>query len=154
MMQQKIPLDNLDVHFSNAKKINAVFGIKFNPTRFYDPRVLGYASTGKIIGIETMMPEKRAALTLIHEWTHIWQYKNLDYKRMNKEYDKYLVEGHTTWAEIHYAKQKWNEDWEEKLAPETRRDEYGDGYRLIVKLLKETGFEDPFKYLLKYYPKK
>ncbi len=86
-----------------------------------------------------------------------WQYTNINYQKLVNDYDKYFVEGHTTWSEIYYASQiqKWDtlEYWENRIAPLSRKDEYGDGYRLVKKLLKESGCENPFVYLLNYYPK-
>jgi hypothetical protein len=157
---QTIPTRNLKVSYTNTKIIQEHFGKVFRPTRFYDPRTLGFASfrgDDYKIQIENMMPEQNFILTTIHEWVHIWQYQNLDYQKMVKEYDKYLVEGHTTWCEIFYANaiKHWDGDWENRLAPLSRKDEYGDGYRMMVKLLNENpNFkDDPFKFLLHKYPK-
>ncbi len=156
-MNQKQPQDNLDVYITYADILNQ----PFHPTPYFDARVLGWAQQRgdeyKILA-ENGAPEKRAILTIIHEWVHIWQYVNIDYKKLIKDYDLHFVEGHTTWCEIYYASQiqKWDtqEYWENQLAPLSRKDEYGDGYRLVKKILKESGYQNPFVFLLKNYPKR
>ncbi len=150
----------LKVKYCNTNEIQERMGGIFRPTRFYDIRALGIASfigNEYEISIENMMPKKPMIMTSIHEWVHIWQYQNLNYEKMKADYDKYLIEGHATWAEIFYAQYiaKWPENWADILAPIHRRDEYGDGYRLIKKLMKSERpeAEDAFKYLLNKYPK-
>ncbi len=156
-INQKQPLKNLDVYITYADILNK----PFYPTPQFDPRVLGWAQKHgdqyRILA-ENASPKKKAVLTIIHEWVHVWQYVNLDCKKMEEDYDKYLPEGHAVWAEIYYASQvqKWDtlDFWENQFAPATRKDEYGDGYRLIKHLLNEKKFPDPFQMLLTIYPKK
>lgn len=159
-INQKQPQDNLDVLITYADVVNKPFG-GFTPTPYFDSRALGYAqSLGNEYKIltENGSPKKQSILTIIHEWVHIWQYVNIDYKKLEKDYDKYFIEGHTTWSEIYYASQVKNwgtkQEWENKIAPTSRKDEYGDGYRLVNRILKKSGMQDPFLYLLKFYPKK
>ena len=150
--------EEIIINYLNTKDINKHLGRNFIPTRFHDLRALGFATikdSKYYIEIENMSPLKRTILTTIHEMVHIWQFNHLDYQKMKRDFDLYLIEGHTTWSEIFYAKHiaKWEEDWENIIAPETRKDEYGDGYRVIKKLLKEFRMDNPFEFLLKYYGK-
>jgi len=150
--------DDISINYKNAKDINAHYGKDFIPTRFYDWRVLGFATIKDnkfYIEAENMSPKQNMILTTIHEMVHIWQFLHLDYQKMKDDYDLYLIEGHTTWSEIFYAKEiaKWSKDWENIIVPETRKDEYGDGYRLMKKLLEEAKMDNPFELLLKYYKK-
>lgn len=159
-IKQSKPIENLDVRVTFTN----IFNKNFTPTRYFDPRAIGLAvfkDSGEDksfeMYVENGMPEKQSILTTIHEWTHIWQYNNLDYYKMNEDYNKLLIEGHSVWSEIFYASQimkDWGnkEYWENYLAPLSRKDEYGDGYRLIHQLLVKHDFSNPFDMLLAMYP--
>jgi len=144
----------ITVQFAITRRIQEEAGIEFIPTSRMDPRAIGIAiSDGRIIMIENGAPSHAILATLVHELTHIWQYDNLDYKRMHQDKGLLLIEGHTMWAELECLERK-------KLAPERcskekrRSDVYGQGYRVIVQMLKKnTKHRNPFAMLLDMYKK-
>lgn len=162
-VNQKKPTKKLEGYVTYTD----VFNNNFQPSQYMDSRALGLATfmrnqNGKEeykIYVENGMPNQHSILTTIHEWVHIWQYQHLDLNKMQDDYDKLLIEGHTTWCEVYYASKvaKWKHEspmyWENFYAPLSRKDEYGDGYRLIKGLLSEHNAEEPFSLLLKMYPK-
>ncbi len=88
---------------------------------------------------------------VVHELTHIWQFDNLDYKKMKKEHGLLLVEGHAVWTEIRcLAHRGIGAKYCELQA--SREDEYGRGYQMVERQLKESGSLNPFVMLKKKYP--
>lgn len=129
---------------THAKEIDQLASTRYIPTRFYDARAIGLASTLNTIMLENFRPEDSTLATAIHEYTHIWQFKNLDHWKMRDDYGKLLIEGHAVWAEL----QKFPELEKGYL---NRDDEYGNGYKLIKSMENETG-KNPFEFLSEMYP--
>ena len=146
--------EGVTVQFAKTRRIQEQAGTDFLPTSKLDPRAIGIAlSDGRMIMIENGGPSHAILATLVHELTHIWQYDNLDYKRMHQEKGLVLIEGHTMWAELECLERK-------KLAPERcamekqRRDVYGEGYRTMVQMMKKNPkYRNPFEMLLESYRK-
>ncbi len=76
----------------------------------------------------------QSMMTIAHELTHIWQYKNWDAKRIRAKYGEKLeleiYEGMAKWAEIQYA-YLLNEATTARLEEYStmrRDDEYGRGF--------------------------
>ncbi len=144
--------ENVEIKYANAHMINK-HRKGFVPTPRFDPRVAGFAQSDNLVAVENGAPKKDTIAVLTHELVHIWQYKNLDMDRMRKDYELFLIEGHATWVEINVRRKIRPEvNWEELIAPATRRDEYGEGFRLIKKMVGHYK-EDPFVFLNRLYPK-
>jgi hypothetical protein len=47
-----------------------------------------------------------ALATVAHEFTHIWQYENLDFRKMKSDWGRLLTEGHAMWVEIDCLQRK------------------------------------------------
>lgn len=128
------------VKMVNAREISKKTGEVFVKTSKFDPRVLGFAlkdKEGSELYIENGSPRMPAVLTMAHELTHIWQYKNWDSKKIEKAYGARnrlaVYEGMASWAMIQYL--LFTKDFEyanrqiNYLAD--RNDEYGDGFKLF-----------------------
>lgn len=143
--------DDIRLHFTNATVIQRLRGEKFVASHRFDVRNIGlavYKNNKYDIYIENGAPSDQTISTLVHEMTHIWQYRNLDMDKMRDDYGGLLVEGQAIWNEINF-----NPSQKEKLAPASRNDDYGNGYRLIKRW--ENKFKsNPFEFLSERYPVK
>lgn len=129
------------VKMVNARDIGRKTGETFVKTAHVDPRVLGYAlknKDGAELYIENGSPRMPAVLTMAHELTHIWQFKNWDVKQIEKAYGARnrlaVYEGMATWVMIQYLLftrdvEYANRQIEYLMA---RDDEYGDGFKVFV----------------------
>lgn len=97
------------VRMVSAKKISQYTKVKLIPTPGFDSRVLGFAlrdKDGFALYIENGSPKISAMSTIVHELTHIWQYKNWNDKVLSKKYGSknllMLYEGMAEWAEVQY----------------------------------------------------
>ena len=84
--------------------------------------------------------------TVIHELTHAWQFAELDVKRLRrKKPEEYLLylEGHACYMEVDIMRKLGEEEYAEFLDRqfEQRDDEYGQGYRMIKKIIAEKAAE-------------
>lgn len=145
----------------NTDVIQREQGNDFRPTPSFDPRAIGLAiqkGTNYTILIENGQPYIKTFALFVHELTHIWQYNNLNFTQLKADWGLYLIEGHSTWAEIDAltkAYEKTNDATYKHFADieKNRTDLYGEGYRLILRKMQEEGFSDPFSYLIYKYPK-
>ncbi len=143
--------DNVEIKYVNTSTLNK-YKKGFVPTPRFDHRVAGLAFSDKKIMVENGSPEANTMGILVHEFVHIWQYHHLNMDRMRADYGEFLVEGHATWVEIE-ARTKINPEvnWEDLIAPLSRKDEYGEGFRLIKKMVLRYN-ENPFVFLQRLYP--
>ncbi len=142
--------DPIEVHFVNTAVINRFAQKPWKPTPGFDDRTIGLAfSTENKILIETGTPKNRIIRTLIHELTHIWQYMNMDMQTLHNDnpvFELWLMEGHATWAEIQFEP-----EMENVIVPDTRKDEYGEGYRMLLRMMTEAGETNAFSFVSKKY---
>jgi hypothetical protein len=145
----------IQVRFASSQEVQEAAGQRFLPSAEFDDRVIGVArrtGTDFEILIEKGHPRHRTLGTIVHELTHIWQFRHLDYQRLKAEHDLLLIEGHAQWAELNCLERKG-------LAPEYREQEanrgdvYGHGHRMVLEW--QSRFSDlgnPFDILLDRYP--
>ena len=154
----------VEVSFVDASRIASESGETFVPTGEFDSRSVGLAvATYNVSGRQRFMvfvehghSYASTAMTLAHEFAHIWQYEWLDYQRMEKDHGKLLIEGHATWAELACGRilagmsthKEKNKSWIKALDQReadllSRQDEYGVGYRLLLDMggVEVDGFE-------------
>jgi len=143
----------VDIHFTNTRVIHGITGEVFIPTSNYDPRAVGLAvrsGGGYSVYIENGAPDYLVISTVAHELTHIWQYDNLDYKQMEKDYGLLLIEGMSVWVGMEILKSK-------KIAAEycamesQRSDVYGQGYRMVAAMVRDSGGQSPFEIMKRMY---
>lgn len=143
----------VDIAFTNTQVIHAVTGSTFVPTSSYDPRAVGLATMEGdqcLIYIENGAPKHQTLSTIVHELVHIWQFDNLDFKRMTRDHGLLLIEGMATWVEVEYLKnEKLAADYRDFLT--TRNDVYGQGYRAIAKIMQDSGGQNPFVLMRRIY---
>jgi len=99
------------VRTCDAAKIAKGYGSIFTPYNDFTPRVVGYATRPKngkfIFYVENGSPRLSTIDTMIHEMTHIWQYKNWNDAQINRLYGNgesrdLVYEGMATWAATQY----------------------------------------------------
>lgn len=143
---------DIKVEFVSAEELHALNREQFLPTSSFDPRAIGMARWQKgkcTILIENGQPSAMTLATLVHELTHVWQFDTLDFRRMEQETGKLLIEGLAMWAELTCLRSK-------NLAPvycdseSRRKDIYGQGYREIARQYQQRG-ENPFLIILREY---
>lgn len=131
----------VNVKMVNSKTLHKKLGKAFVPTGGKDGRVLGVAikdRSGYSILVENGAPKLKAAMTMVHELTHIWQYLNWDGKAIEKRYGKAMeaevYEGMAKWSEIQYAylRNETAAAKREEIMTRTRDDEYGRGFNKYV----------------------
>jgi hypothetical protein len=147
----------IKVKYVNTAFING-FREGFVPTPYFDDRSVGLAVFPDMVLVENGTPERSCYGTIVHELVHIWQFANLNYSQLIKDFENYLIEGHTTLVQIEALKKKYpDRDWKSIIAPLNRNDEYGDGYRMLKSLMAKSGGaslnNNPFEWLLQHYPK-
>lgn len=148
----------IEINFVSPQEIAAQQGEDFIPTSDFDRRSVGLAVGGfsvdsresQKIFIERGHSQVETAMTIAHELTHIWQFEQLDYQRLEEEHGMSLIEGHASWAEIACAQlmarsmERSDEtDWltgieRRKTDLLMRDDAYGIGYRMLI----EHGVDD------------
>jgi len=99
----------IKVRTANAKKIAKLCGEKFIPTPGFDGRTLAFAqkaSDGYSIYVENGAPKIAAVANIVHELTHIWQYKNWNRQKIRSHYGRenelMIYEGMAKWTELQY----------------------------------------------------
>lgn len=147
--------------FVSSEKIQQYRGDNFRPSPRFDPRTLGLAvrkGNKYSVWIEKGQPYHHTLAIMVHELTHIWQYGNVNYAQMKKEWGLHLIEGHTIWAEIDVLQQKFRKDQNAAYLEfidreKNRTDLYGEGYRLLLQFMQDNQIDDAFVYLKNVYPK-
>ena len=131
------------MRFKSSEEITRQFGV------YSDFRIIGLASPRREIWVETSSTREHILAILAHEFTHIWQYDNLDLN------DRVLQEGQAKVIEIQLltGKQYLRLAQYEHDSLMVRQDEYGQGYRILRTALEESGSDDTFAYMLQKYPK-
>lgn len=128
----------LDVRIVNSDTLMEQLDRPFQPTPGLDARAVGLAvDTGeerKTIYIENAAPKFRAMATIVHELTHIWQFHNLDFGKMDN--DDVKIEGHAQWVELTYVEEIYPNERRFIEAEKARTDEYGRGYRYVEQVLR------------------
>lgn len=130
----------IGVHTTDAKKIARGFGSVYQPSTEVASRVLGYAQVRHgdyKLFVENGSPRLATILTMVHELTHIWQFKNWNEKNIiaiyGNERNKDLVyEGMAVWVSIQYLYLIGETTYalEQELIWSDREDVYGEGFRL------------------------
>jgi|GEM_PF-542004 len=103
----------INVMMADAKYIAKQNGAVFKPTKKVDARVVGFAQRkGKrySLVIENGSPRLASVETMVHELTHIWQYRNWSEKKLEAAYSRRqyklirttLFEGMAVWAATQY----------------------------------------------------
>lgn len=130
---------DLAVEIVKPKTLAKELGITFEPTSGYDHRAVGLAISGetKRILIEDAAPVFRAMGVIVHELTHIWQFQNLDFSKMNDDLVK--IEGHAKWVQLTFVEEKYPNQKEYVEMEKKRNDEYGNGYRYVEQVLENRG---------------
>lgn len=129
------------VKMVNARDIARRTGEVFVKTDHVDPRVLGYAEKkkdGSELYIENGSPRMPAVLTMAHELTHVWQFKNWDDKTIAKTYgarnQSAIYEGMASWAMIQYLLFTRDLEFANRQINYllARDDVYGDGFKAYI----------------------
>jgi len=141
--QIKIHQD-LNIKIVSAATIAKELGKTFSPTPGYDARAVGLAISGesKTVLIENSAPLFRAMEVIVHELTHIWQYHNLDFDKM--DHDEIKIEGHAQWVGLTYVEEKHPSHTQFVLTEKSRDDAYGIGYRYVEQVLENVKGNNPF----------
>ena len=130
----------LKVYVVSSETLMEKLGTPFQPTPGFDARAVGLAvdadENHKEIYIENAAPKFRAMATIVHELTHIWQYHNLDFDKMG--HDKIKIEGQAQWVELTYVEEVYPKEKRFVEIEKSRTDEYGEGYRYVERLLKNS----------------
>ena len=123
----------------NAKRLHKYMGQSFVPTAGMDGRAVGLAcKKDYTILLENGAPRLRALMTLVHEMTHIWQYRNWDEAEIIRQYGqeqrKEVYEGMARWSEIQYAYLigETATAKREEICTRFQDDEYGHGFLKYV----------------------
>lgn len=131
----------IKIKMVNAKELNKIAHIKFTPTSGFDARALGIAIKKRkheyVIYVENSSPRTAFIATLVHELTHIWQYKNWNEKEMRQQYGRKhleIDEGMAKWVEIQYMILIGEKGFakRQELLTLKRNDEYGKGLKLFI----------------------
>ncbi|MBR4445248.1 MAG: hypothetical protein IKS37_05085 [Solobacterium sp.] len=130
----------IHIETADARTIARQSGSIFRPGPGFASRVLGFArrqGDKYSILIENGSPRLASIETFSHEMTHIWQYLNWDDKEMTKLYGNQklrliVYEGMAVWASIQllYAIGETDFAREQEMIYASRKDEYGEGFRL------------------------
>ncbi len=124
----------------SQKKMSAMQGSRFVPTKYFDARAVGLAvhkGAGYQMFFENGSPRGALVATTAHELTHIWQYSHWNWKAMEARYgERFLAvaEGMAKWVEIQYLYLLNEVEFAKRsLEHETSRtDVYGYGLRLFL----------------------
>lgn len=146
--------EDVTVEFVNAQAIAEETDERVNFTNGYDPRTSGLAISGsnKRIMIENGRPEATTFGTIVHELTHIWQYENLDFDKIPDNDDgSRHKEGHAVWASIKAIETLYDAPNQVRAWKENTDPIYGDGYRMLVAKLAESGETDAFALMLSLF---
>jgi len=127
----------IKVRMANAKKIAKLCGTRFVPSPRYTGRVLAFAkkdSNGYTIYVENGSPKIAAVANIVHELTHIWQFRNWNDAKIIQLYGKenrlLVYEGMAKWAEIQYLLflNEISYAKRQEIYTRGRDDEYGRGF--------------------------
>lgn len=145
----------MQVVFISSAELHNHLGEFFKPTSACDPRPVGFARQDGnefMLCVENGQPHHIAYATVLHELTHIWQYDNLDMETMKREHGDLHTEGHAMWVELNGLQAKGIGPLYCKKEA-ARADIYGQGYRAVDTLVKQSGGSDPFTVMQQMYPK-
>jgi len=129
------------VKMVNARDIGRRTGEIYVKTQHVDPRVLGFAERkkdGAELFIENGSPRMPAVLTMAHELTHVWQFKNWDDKKLDRAYGASnrtaIYEGMASWAMIQYLLFTRDREFANRQIQYLlgRDDVYGDGFKAFI----------------------
>ncbi|MCR4586958.1 MAG: hypothetical protein K5682_00995 [Lachnospiraceae bacterium] len=131
----------LSVVTADANVIAKHAGSIYKPSTEYANRVLGFAKkeSGRFsVYVENGSPRLATILTVAHELTHIWQYKNWKTKDIRKLYRKpierdLVYEGMAVWASIQYLYLIGEISYarDQELIMESSGDVYGEGFKMF-----------------------
>lgn len=131
---------SIGIHLADAREVARRDGSIFKPSKGVAVRTLGFAQRkGKKYSIvmENGSPRLAAILTLVHEMTHIWQFRTWDRRKIEDYYEsdelvEIVYEGMAVWASIQmlYAMGETSYADLQDAIHENRDDIYGIGYRL------------------------
>ncbi|MCA1790500.1 MAG: hypothetical protein LC667_11785 [Thioalkalivibrio sp.] len=115
-------------------------------TAGFDERAVGLArSAERAVLVENGWSELQTLGTIVHELVHIWQFDVLPSGFFD---DRELVEGAAVWCEIDYREHHGFPDLERwRAAYEARDDEYGRGYKRLLRDMQATGAISPFEWM-------
>lgn len=138
--------ENISVEIVNAQQLAEFQGKTFMPVSGVNPRAVGLAvmdeKGNKKILIENGAPIFRIMATMVHELTHIWQFTNLDFAKMDNDLIK--IEGQAQWVELTYVEENYPQKKEYIEMEKSRTDEYGLGYVYVEELLKKHSISQSF----------
>lgn len=131
---------DITVKTADARKIARGYGSVFSPSTDVAVRVVGYARRegGKFsLYVENGSPRLAAMEIMVHELTHIWQYRNWKDGEIARAYpEKYkrdiVYEGMAEWASLQYMYLIGEYSYAQKQEAllEERTDIYGIGFRM------------------------
>lgn len=134
--------DDINVRFATAEKIR--IKLKTGDQRV----VVGFADPKtRELWVEADAPMPNVQDVLAHELTHMWQFDNI------KMSDLVYVEGHASYVEVQYMRhenRKKFAEWQEESL-NSRRDEYGEGFRRLKAELEAGGDFNSFSYMLELF---
>ena len=134
----------ITVKMTDAYKIARGFGSVYQPTCEADSRVLGYAQRlfGKYsIFMENGSPRMETISTMVHEMTHIWQYKNWKEEEIDRLYPTpekrdMVYEGMAVWVSIQYlyliGEYAYARKQEAIYSDKKRKDLYAEGFSMYA----------------------
>jgi len=143
---------SVNVKIISSQKLHERLGATYKPTEQYDPRVIGLAiddGISKTILIENEAPYFREVSVVIHELTHIWQYDNLNQRKMDDQLK--ILEGQAQYVELAYIEKYFPEQKQYVEMEKAREDVYGAGYHFVADLLSEKEMKNPFELYRKLY---
>ncbi len=135
--------ERIRIEFVTAKQLAEYRGMTFSPGSGYDVRSSGLASTRdgvNTIHIENGFPLLNTQTTIVHELAHIWQREVLTPSQRD---DEDYVEGQAVWVHLRYQEDSGhpNVEWHRQHYLQ-RQDEYGRGYRIVLKAIERFGLEN------------
>ncbi|MBF0121553.1 MAG: hypothetical protein HQK79_22205 [Desulfobacterales bacterium] len=147
--------DDIKLKVVGKDAIDKIADEKLIPTASLDGRIVGIAcKEGEklIIYMENEHPYDLSTGLLVHSLTHIWQFENLDFKKMKSQSGNLLIEGHAVYTAINYLKSKGiiNRIYKDI---ESREDDYGKGYLFTNQMIMQSDEKNPFVILKNKYPR-
>ena len=132
----------------SAVELHKVGGYKFSITNGYDiRRIIGLAHDTDLdeFFVENGYKPDKTFGIIAHEMTHIWQFNNEDFKKVQKT-NADLQEGLAVWTDLFLSEKYGTPNIDEmRQAWLSRDDEYGRGLRFIM----DHCPNDPYGYIQK-----